>query len=215
MKNIIVYVMICLVIIAGLAVWEAKGFKSELQFAPRKQIQLVNKTGIDKEEIKKIASEILGNTEFIIQPVENFGNAISIVSREMTEDQKEQIIKKFNEKYKTNLKNEDVEIVSISFTRIKDIIRPFLVPGVVSLILVTLYFVIRFKKLGIKSIIAKTLLMPVVAELLIFSIMAIARIPIGRLAIALGVGVYGAMIYALSAIFEQKREEYFEQVANK
>ena len=37
-KNIIIYVIICLIIIAGIAVWEAKGFRTEMQFTPRKEI---------------------------------------------------------------------------------------------------------------------------------------------------------------------------------
>ena len=213
-KNIIVYIIICLIIIAGLAVWEAKGFKSEIQYAPRKQIQLVNKTEINISEVEKMAKEVLGNTQFIVQPVENFGNAVSIVAREITEDQKNQIISKFNEKYKTDYKNEDIEMVSIPFTRIKDIIKPFILPGVITLILVAIYFSIRFNKLGTKKILFKNILAPVVAEFLIFSIMAIARIPIGRLAIALGVGIYGAIIITLSIIFEDQRNAYIEELEN-
>ena len=39
-RNIIIYIIICLIIIAGLAVWKAKGFKTELQYSSRKQLEL-------------------------------------------------------------------------------------------------------------------------------------------------------------------------------
>ena len=45
-KNIIIYIIMCLIIIAGIAVWDSQGFNSELQYSSRKQIQLSNKTGI-------------------------------------------------------------------------------------------------------------------------------------------------------------------------
>ena len=75
-------------------------------------------------------------------------------------------------------------------------------------------FIIRFRKIGWKEILLKTLLAPVVGELLAFSIMAIARIPIGRLAVALGVGIYCLMIIALTIIFEDRRNAYIEELEN-
>ena len=105
-KNLIIYIIICLIIIAGLAVWQAKGFKSELQYSTRKQIELSNYTGIEISDINAIVSEALGNTEFLIQPVETFGNSVSIMAKEITEDQRNQIVDKFNENYKTELKSD-------------------------------------------------------------------------------------------------------------
>ena len=146
-KNIIIYIIICLIIIAGIAVWEAKGFRTEMQFAPRKEIELTNYTGIEISDVENIASEVLGNTKFMVQRVETFGNAVVIVAKDITEEQRNNIVTKFNEKYGTNIKSENIEIVSIPFTRIKDTIKRFIVPGVATLILVFAYFVIRFKKM--------------------------------------------------------------------
>ena len=146
-KNLIIYILICLIVIAGIAVWNAKGFNTELQFSSRKQIVLSNYTGIEISDIKSIVSEILGNTEYIIQPVETFGNSVSIVARDITEEQKTKIIEKFNEKYKTELKSDNIEIKSIPFTRIKDAINPFILPGIISLIIITLYGIYSFIKL--------------------------------------------------------------------
>ena len=102
-KNLIIYIIICLIIIAGLAVWQSKGFRTEIQYTPRKQIQLTNYTGIEISDVESIASEVLGKTTYIVQPVETFGNAVSIVSKNMTEEQKDKIVEKFNEKYNTKL----------------------------------------------------------------------------------------------------------------
>ena len=211
-KNIIIYVIICLIIIAGVAVWEAKGFRTEMQFTPRKEIELTNYTGIDVSDIEAIASETLGNTRFMVQRVETFGNAVVIVAKDITEEQRNNIVTKFNEKYGTELKSENIEIVSIPFTRIKDVIKRFIVPGIVSLVLVLTYFVIRYKKNKKKKVTIKTLLTPVVAELLLFSIISIIRVPFSRLAVSLGVGTYISIIIVLTIMFENQRNKIIKEL---
>lgn len=211
-KNIIIYVIICLIIIAGVAVWEAKGFRTEMQFTPRKEIELTNYTGIDVSDIEAIASETLGNTRFMVQRVETFGNAVVIVAKDITEEQRNNIVTKFNEKYGTELKSENIEIVSIPFTRIKDVIKRFIVPGIVSLVLVLTYFVIRYKNIGWKKVTLKTLITPVVAELLLFSIISIIRVPFSRLAVSLGVGTYISIIIVLTIMFENQRNKIIKEL---
>lgn len=210
-KNITLYIIICLIIIAGIAVWDSKGFNTELQFSSRYQIQLTKNEGIDKSEIENIATEVLGNTRHFVQEVEVFGNSVAIVSEQMSEDQRNEIVNKFNEKYEEDVKSEDVEINYIPFTRVKDVIKHFIIPGAITLVAVLIYFIIRFRKLSKKEIILKTILYPVIAELLIYSIMAIVRIPFGRLAIALSVGLYLAVILILTSIFEEQRSKYIEE----
>lgn len=211
-KNIIIYVIICLIIIAGIAVWEAKGFRTEMQFTPRKEIELTNYTGIEVSDIETIASEVLGNTKFMVQRVETFGNAVVIVAKDITEEQRDNIVTKFNEKYGTELKSENIEIVSIPFTRIKDVIKRFIAPGIVSLVLVLVYFVIRYKNIGWKKVTIKTLLTPMVAELLLFSIISIIRVPFSRLAVSLGVGTYISIIIVLTIMFENQRNKIIKEL---
>ena len=211
-KNLIIYIIICLIIIAGVAVWEAKGFRTEMQFTPRKEIELTNYTGIEVSDIENIASEVLGNTRFMVQRVETFGNAVVIVAKDITEEQRDNIVTKFNEKYETELKSENIEIVSIPFTRIKDVIKKFIAPGIASLVLVLAYFIIRFKKIGWKQVTIKTILTPAVAELLLFSIISITRLPFSRLAVSIGVGLYIAIIIALTVMFENQRNKYIKEL---
>ena len=211
-KNIITYIIICLVIIAGIAVWEAKGFRTEMQFAPRKEIELTNYTGIEIPDIENIASEVLGNTKFMVQRVETFGNAVVIVAKDITEEQRNNIVTKFNEKYGTNIKSENIEIVSIPFTRIKDTIKRFLVPGAITLVLVLIYFLIRFKTIGWKKVATQTIIAPAVAELLLFSIISIIRVPFSRLTVSLGVGVYISIIIMLTVMFENQRNKIIKEL---
>ena len=211
-KNIILYIIICLIIIAGIAVWDSKGFYTELQYSSRYQVNLHNHVGIEISDIENIANEVLGNTRHFVQKGEIFGNMVSIVSEEISEEQKNQIVEKFNEKYEdSELTTENVEIVHIPFTRIKDVIKHFIVPGICTLVLILGYFLIRFRKFDKKSIVLKTLLIPIVAEFLMFSIMAIIRVPFGRATIALAEGLYIISILVLTCIFEEQRNKYVEE----
>ena len=210
-KNLIIYIVICLIIIAGVAVWESKGFRTEMQFAPRKQIELTNYTGIEISEMESIVSEVLGNTKYIVQPVETFGNAVVIEAKDITEEQRNQIVSKFNEKYGTELKNENIEIKYIPFTRIKDVIKRFLLPGIITLAMALIYFIIRFRKIGWKKVTIKTLLLPAVSELLLFSIISIIRTPFSRLTVALGIGLYIVSIITLTVMFENDRNRIIKE----
>ena len=115
-KNIIIYILVSLIIVVGIITWKAKGFNLELQYAKRYQMSISNKTGIDKTDVEQIASEVLENKKHFVQEVETFGNSVSIVCEEISEKQKDQIIQKFNEKYKTDIKSKDVKIIEIPFT---------------------------------------------------------------------------------------------------
>ena len=205
--NKILCILVCLIIIVGIVIWKNNGFNLELQYSSRNQISISNNKGINKADIEQIASEVLGDTRHFIQEVEMFGNSVSIVAEEITEDQRNQIIEKFNEKYKTDIDKDEIEIVPIPFTRVKDVIRPFIISGIITFVIILTYFLIRFKSLGIKQILAKTVIIPVLAELLLYSSIAITRIPFGRIAVACGIGLYIIIIGILTNKFENDREK--------
>jgi len=205
--NKILCILICIVIIIGIVIWKKNGFNLELQYSNRNQINLVKNTGINKSDIEQIASEVFGNTRYVVQEVETFDNIISIVAEEITEEQRDSIIKKFNEKYKMDIKASDIEINSIPFTRVIDVIKPFILPGIITFVIILLYYLLRFKSLGWKIILSKTVIIPVVAELLLYSMIAITRIPFGRVAIGCGIALYVIIIALLTNNFENNREK--------
>lgn len=205
--NKILLILVCLIIIVGIVVWKNKGFNLELQYSTRNQISIVNNTGINKADVEQITSEVLGSTRYIVQEVETFGNIVSIVADEITEEQRNEIIKRFNEKYETKIKANDIEIISITFTRVKDVIKPFVIPTVITVAIILLYFLVRFKGLGWKTIFTKTVIIPIIAELLLYCIIAITRIPFGRIALACGIGLYVLIIAIITNNFENRREK--------
>lgn len=209
-NNVILYIVVCIIIIIGFITWKTNGFNKELQYSTRNQIELSNKTGIEISELKEIVSGILENEDYKIQETETFGNAVIITAKNITEEQKNSIVEKFNEKYNTEIKSEDTTIREIPLTRVKNIITPFIIPGIATLAMVALYGLIRFNKIGWKKVLAKTILIPIGLELLLFAIIAITRIPLGRIQISLGIAIYMLVITYIIKGLEEEREKVME-----
>lgn len=202
-KNKILYAIICIIIIIGAIVCYAKGFKFEMQYAKRSQIILSNKTGFDISKIKEITKNELNGKEFLVSEVEIFGNAVSITTTDMTEEEKTKIIDKINQEYSLEISADNVEIKNIAHTRIRDILKPYILPGIITFAVVLLYFLIRYRKLGASKVLLNGILFPIAMELVFYSIVAIGQIPFGRVTLALSIGLYVVAITILAAKFEK------------
>lgn len=199
------YLVICIIIVIGAVVAGVKGFKFDMQYEARNKITLSNKTGIEISEIEQIAKEVFGDKRFKVQEVELFGNTVSIIANEITEDEKTKIVEKFNEKYGIDVSIDSVTITNIPHTRIRDIIKPYILPIAITFIIILVYFMIRYSKLGITKVCIETIAKTVLMELLAFSIIAIARIPFGTIVPPIILGVYTITVAIISSNFENKR----------
>ena len=63
-----------------------------------------------------------------------------------------------------------------------------------------------YHNIGILKVLLLSCLIPVISELLLFSIVAIARIPFGRLTSAIALGVYIISIMGLTYKFQNYKE---------
>ena len=85
----------------------------------------------------------------------------------------------------------------------KDIIRPYVIPTVITSTIVILYFVIRYKKLGILKTLITTLLTILGTQMFYLSIYAIARIPVNELAMPISMLILILSFIILAEIFEK------------
>lgn len=207
----IIYIITALIIIIGIIMWYLIGFNKELQYSKRNQIQISNQTSIELNDVKDIAKEVLGNVRQTVYPVEIFGNYVLIEADEITEEQKTQIIEKFNEKYSTKIEADDVEIINISATRVRDIVKRFITPGLITLIIILIYFIIRYRKMNKKEVILKTIFVPIITQLVFYSIIAICRIPLGKVTTAISVGLYVINIGILTNYFENNKKQIIQK----
>ncbi len=188
--NKILILLMILIIIAGILMIIFKGFNFDLKYQDTKQIEF----GLDKQfsisDIKAITDEVLNNEPVLIRKVEVYEDAVNITAREITDEQKANIITKVNEKYGTDLNADEIEIVTVAHTKGRDIIMPYVVPFIIATIIILIYMMIKYYKLNSGKVLLKIIGIIILAQVLLFSIMAITRIPIGRLTIPLVLTVY-------------------------
>lgn len=188
--NKILILLMILIIIAGILMIIFKGFNFDLKYQDTKQIEF----GLDKQfsisDIKAITDEVLNNEPVLIRKVEVYEDAVNITAREITDEQKANIITKVNEKYGTDLNADEIEIATVAHTKGRDIIIPYVVPFIIATIIILIYMMIKYYKLNSGKVLLKTIGIIILTQVLLFSIMAITRIPIGRLTIPLVLTVY-------------------------
>ena len=211
-------VIIILIIISGITIIATKGFEFALEYEKTNEIQLYLSVDFNKEDIKQITDETMSNKPVLIQKVEVFEDTVSIISKQITEEEKTNTINKVNEKYGLEIDTQTVDITHIPHTKLRDIFRPYLVPFLISTILVLGYIGIRYNKQNIIKVIFISAITIVLSELIILSIIAITRIPIGVFTLSYMLVAYILTVLGLSIKFEKdnkKQKELEENIKNK
>ena len=210
-KQKIVMSIIAIVIIAGIAIILTMGFNFDLRFQATKKIELYIGKNFEVSDIVNIANEVMPNERVIIQKVEVYEDSVIISAKEITEEQRQSIIDKVNEKYQLELKADETDIVTIPNTRGRDLINPYIWPFAIATGITLVYMAIRYRKLNIINVILKTVLTLVIAEATLISLIAITRIPIGRLTIPMVITVYMLTFVGVTTKFEKELEAQKEE----
>ena len=197
-------ILIALIIIAGIVMIAVKGFNFDLKYQDTQKVELYLQTEFNIGDIKQITNEVFGNQKVMIQKVEVFEDSVSITTTSISDEQKNNLVTKVNEKYGIELKVEDVQIENIAHTRGRDIIKPYIIPFAIAIIATLIYIGIRYYKLKTVNVILKSIGIMILAQILLFCVMAITRIPIGRLTIPMVILVYLVTLFGITNRFENK-----------
>ena len=203
-KTKVLILLIVAIIVAGIVVTLTLGFNFDLRYQDSKKIEIYLNKEFTVQDIKQITDEVMPNENVIIQKVEVFEDTVIIIAKDITEEQKDNVITKINEKYQTDLATDQTEIVSIPNTRGRDILKPYMVPFAIATVIILLYIAIRYYKLGAFKAALKSIIIITVTQAVLFSLIAITRIPIGRLTIPMMLVVYMLTIMEITTNFERK-----------
>lgn len=210
-KTKIVTLCVAIIMIIGILVTITVGLNFDLRYQEAKNIQLYLAQEFEISDIEQITKETLQNQTVVIQKVEVFEDSVSILAKEITEEQKNNLISKMNEKYGTELSVDNIEIVTIPHTRGRDIIKPYVMPFTIATVIILVYMAIRYYKLGIIQTVGKTALCLVITQMVLLSAIAIVRIPIGRVTIPLVLVVYLSSLLGITIYFEKQLKEKKEK----
>lgn len=198
MNNIkkILMVLIVLVIVAGIAMICIKGFNYSLLFSNAQRLNIYMTQDFNINDINEIVKEVLGSNKFEVQLSNTFGTVVSIISKEITDEQQNNIIAKINEKYAIEInKDSDVILANIPQANILDLVVKYIAPIVITTIVVLLYFTIRFRREGILKCIVIPIISLIIVEALYVSIVALTRIPVNEF-----FAIFGVVLYLLTIL---------------
>lgn len=205
-KKILTLLVVILIIIIGIVVTSIKGLNYGLIYGENTTVELYIESEFQDTDVENIIKEALGNN-VKIRTVNNLKGDILITTRTVSDDQINLLLSKINEKYSLELTNEDIIITNNSKINEWDLINPYILPVTITSILTLIYFMIRYKKIGIfKQLLPITILTIIIVQLLYFSIYSITRIPVNQFTMPISMILFIISLLGLTENFERKLE---------
>lgn len=208
MKDKLLYILIAIIIIAGIVVGCTVKFKFSLAYDDSTRVEIYIGKDYAKTDIETIAKDAFGTKEVLVQEVEFFKDSVAITVRESDDEKLNNLVAKVNEKYGTTLAKDDLTVVEVPHYRGRDIMSNYIVPIAISAVLIIVYSIIRFRKIELAKVIAKLVIWPIIIEALYLSILAIVRIPISYYTLPLGIILAVLTLTIITYKNEKKLIEY-------
>ncbi|MBR3324950.1 MAG: hypothetical protein IKG14_02750 [Clostridia bacterium] len=198
MKNKVLFVIIGIIFIIAIIMTLVKGISVDTFYGEGYTISFTEKNTIDLNEIEKIVKEIWGNS-FSVQRLEFFNDSAKIKVKDYTDEQITKLKDKLNEQYNSELEETSFKIEHVSNVKIRNVITPYVIPVILSLVIVMLFYAIRFR--GAKKMIELLFCLLVIGGLF-YSIIVIARIPFSAVTMPLAMCVYILTVLGHTSISE-------------
>ncbi len=213
-KNKIIGIVSILIVIIALIVVIVGGFNVERKYQSYKKISIYVGEEVDIEKIEKVVNDTLGKNKATVQKIEIYNDTFQVIAKEITEEQKNTIVDKVNELYpittvdnnventetSVRVKKEDIQIVSASNVRLRDVFKPYIMPFIIATLCIIVYVAIRYRKIGVIRVILETIGVLLGVQILLLSVLAIIRFPMGRFTPALIL-----IAYIMSVIYISNR----------
>ena len=209
MKKIIQIVLMCL-IIAGVIIVATIGFNVGTKYSETTQISIKIGKEFDLKDIKSITNEVFDKQNTQIQYVELYKDMVQITVKEASEEQIKTLNDKINEKYEISNELSNVLVTRQSNVRLRDIVKPYIVPVAIVSVITIVYVMIAFRKLEIWQVLYNTLMTMVAPQAILAGFYAVTRIPVNRLTVVIEILIYIASIM-LNIVYLNKIEKNKEQ----
>lgn len=213
MKKIIQILLICLMI-AGIIVIATVGFNVGIKYSKNTQISINIGKQFEIKDIKEITNQVFQGQQVLIQQVELYKDMVQITVKEATDEQVAELNTKINEKYELENEVSDIDIAKNANVRLKNILKPYILPVSIVSIATVIWAMIIFRKLGIWAVLYTTAMNIVAPQAILVSLYAVTRLPINRLTSVISVIIYIASI-TLTFTHLYKVKSFKEVDANK
>ena len=177
-KDVIILAIAMIIIIAGVIVTFTIGFNKQLRYQESQKIDIYVASEVDVNKIKNIANEVLGRNN-MVQTIEIYQDMVTIRAKSITEEQKNTIVNKVKENYEFEQTAENTEISNIPATRIRDILKKYILPMSLSFVIILVYMTVRYHEKGMLKVMLQTIVFPAICEIILCCLIAITRMPVG------------------------------------
>lgn len=178
MKNKKVLILgLSLLILAGIVVVLFRGFNVDFMLEQHEVIEFVIGKDFEMKEVSNICKEVFGNKKVVLKKVEVFNDSVSINVESITNEEKENLVNKLNEKFETTKTVDQVTVKTVANVRIRDWVKPYIKPIIISAVIILAYIAVKFREQNIFKLLTKIVGIVVLTIASILSILAIFRIP--------------------------------------
>lgn len=203
MKNKVIYGALAVILTIAIIITLTLGLKVDLYYGEGYTIKFTETATIETGEVESIVKEIWGDT-FGVQRIEFFNDSAVIKVKEVDDDKIQKLCDKLNEKYSSELQTSNFKIDHVANVKIRNIIEPYIIPAVLSLIIVSLFYAIRYR--GVRQML-ELLLYLVIAEGIVYSVYAICRVPISTFTMPIAMSVYVLVILGYTFYSEKNLDD--------
>jgi preprotein translocase subunit SecF len=198
----ICYIVLAVIFIAAIIITIAKGLNVGLAYGEGTTIKFaVTGEDVEPADVKKLTDEVFPNRKVLIEKLELFNDSCSIKVKDCSDEELQKLAEKINEKYGSELTVDNFYIDRVPNVRLRSLITPYILPIGLSLLLIVAYYAIRYK--GTKEMLGLIKYL-VIFEGLLYSSLAICRIPYGRLTIPVALTIYILTVIIYTALNENK-----------
>lgn len=197
-----------LLILAGIVVVLFRGFNVNFLLEKHEVIEFTIGKDFELSDVYDICKDVFGNKKVVLRKIEVFNDSVSINVNSITNEEKENLVNKLNEKYGTEKEVSNVEVKTVANVRIRDWVKPYIKPISVSAIIILAYIAIIFRKENILEVFGKIIGTVSLTILAILSVFAIFRVPMSPIYIMLltAIALTELIIY-ISKLSNKKIEE--------
>ncbi len=215
MKKVIIAIIACIVV-AGIAITCVMGLNYELMYSDNTQFDIYIGKEFDNNEIKNIVQEVIGkDKQILIQKVEMYEDMVTVTTKEVSDEQLEQINQKINEKYGIENKKEDIQLVKNSKIRGRNIVKPYVFSVAISFIIIVVIMAILYRKLGVSKVILNFVGYTLLVQAIYLSIIALTRVEVNRFTMPVAIALYAlTQLYVITKL-ENKKNSLQEENKDK
>lgn len=196
-KKNLIGILLGIIIIIGIILTATIGLNLDLMYLSHKSIDINLQKQFENEDVYKIAKEVFENQKVKVQKVELYEDMVSIIVKDATDEQLENLNTKLNEKYELENTKDDMVITNVPSVEISDLVKPYILPVSISFVVIIVYLVIYMainnrvnRKLSILKEISKAILTIIGIELLYLSVFTITRLEVNYTTLPIGIIIY-------------------------